>query len=399
MLAALALGVLAASPGTDVLERHECFRCHVYVSQAQHSDELRCAECHLRLSTGLMDNQAPRYPADVWKRFKAHTAQHFTAVPPLIGLSRLRASWLERFLAAPYDLRPHLTESMIRNRLSPADVKALAELWELQRDEPLPPRPGAARLTKARAAFDEQGCPGCHAIAKAETAAQRLAPDLRHTRDRMNFSAVVDYVTDSHRVNPASEMPSVPRPKDVVRLLAEWVMFGDFGAAPARSEPQPVSWSAQAPVPAYEEVEARVFKAVCWHCHSNPDFANGNGGPGMSGGFGFTARGLSFGSFDEVMNGSLDDQGRRQSIFRKGPSGEPVLLEVLRARWHEEAGAAAGQPIGMPLGLPGVSADDFALVERWVKGGRPAPRRQVAADGPMTPNLVEPVTRPRPFAY
>ena len=39
-----------------------------------------------------MEEQAHRYGPEVWKRFKARTAQHFTTVPPLIGLSRLRTA-------------------------------------------------------------------------------------------------------------------------------------------------------------------------------------------------------------------------------------------------------------------------------------------------------------------
>jgi hypothetical protein len=273
---------------------------------------------------------------------------------------------------------------MIRNALTEADVAELAALWKTQGDEPAPPRPAAARLQQASALFVASGCPACHAAAKAEVPAQFLAPDLRHTRDRMNFSAVVDYVKNPHRANSATEMPDLTRSDADARLLAEWVVFGDFGPAPLRAETKPLPYDAKAPVPKYEEVEARVFKAVCWHCHANPDFANGNGGPGMSGGFGFKARGLSFASFEEVMSGSRDDQGERQSIFRVGKSGEPVLLEVLKARWHEEAGRAGpGGPIGMPLGLPGISAEDYALVERWEKGGRPPPRG--APEGPASP--------------
>jgi hypothetical protein len=148
-------------------------------------------------------------------------------------------------------------------------------------------------------------------------------------------------------------------------LLADFLVFAPLPALPA--------YDAAAPVPAYEEVEERVFKRVCWHCHSNPDYANGNGGPGMSGGFGYPPRGLSFSTFEEVMTGSRDDRGERQSIFRKGESGEPVLLEVLRARSLEVAGRPPSR-VGMPLGLPALTPEDFALVERWVKGGRPAPK-------------------------
>jgi hypothetical protein len=366
--------VLAAG-GDSVLERHECFRCHVYEGVQPQKRGVECAGCHVRLSSGQMEDEASRYAPDVWQRFKRRTAQHYTHVPPLSGLSRLRTSWLVSFLNAPYDLRPHLSETMIRNTLTDADLQALAELWRTQKDVAPPPKPSAERLAQGHERFDAQGCAGCHDVPKAELPAQFLAPDLRHTRERMNFADVVTYVKDPKHVNAASSMPDLKRSDDEARLLAEWIYFGDLLGPPAPAERAPPPYDAKAPVPKYQEVEARVFKAVCWHCHSNPDFADGMGGPGMTGGMGYKARGLSFASFEEVMSGSLDDEGHRQSIFRKGKSGEPVLLEVLRARYHEEATRAGpAGPVGMPLGLPGIAPEDFALVERWVKGGRPPPR-------------------------
>lgn len=370
----LALLLVLAAGGDSVLEHHECFRCHAYEGAKPQKRGVECAGCHVRLSSGQMEDEASRYEPKVWERFKRRTAQHYTHVPPLKGLSRLRTSWLVSFLKAPYDLRPHLSETMIRNTLTDADLAALAQLWGTRADLKPPPKPSAERLTQARALFDAQGCPGCHNVPKAELPAQFLAPDLRHTRDRMNFDDVVAYVKEPKRLNPATSMPDLKRPDDEARLLAEWVYFGDLEGPAPLSERVPPPYDAKAPVPTYQEVEARVFKAVCWHCHSNPDFANGMGGPGMTGGMGYPARGLSFASFEEVMSGSLDDSGHRQSIFRKGATGEPVLLEVLRARYHEEATRAGpGAPTGMPLGLPAINTDDFSLVERWVKGGRPPP--------------------------
>jgi hypothetical protein len=206
----------------------------------------------------------------------------------------------------------------------------------------------------------------------------------------MNFSAVVDYMKNPSRVNPASLMPPLQRADDEATLLAQWIVFGDLDGPTPRAEVTPPTYDPTAPVPKYEEVEARVFKAVCWHCHSNPDFADGNGGPGMTGGMGYRAKRLSFASFDEVMAGSLDDEGHRQSIFRPGKSGEPVLLEVLRTRYHEEATRAGPDgPTGMPLGLPAIAPEDFALVERWVKGGRPRPRPH-KDEGPSSPMLSRP---------
>ena len=43
----------------------------------------------------------------------------------------------------------------------------------------------------------------------------------------------------------------------------------------------------------FKEVDEKVFHRTCWHCHSEPDYAIGDGGPGNSGGFGFKPRGLN----------------------------------------------------------------------------------------------------------
>src|SRR5262249_33648918 len=49
---------------------------------------------------------------------------------------------------------------------------------------------------------------------------------------------------------------------------------------------------------AYDEVSKRVFRRTCWHCHSEPDYAIGDGGPGNSGGFGFAPRGLNLAAYE-----------------------------------------------------------------------------------------------------
>jgi mono/diheme cytochrome c family protein len=384
----LALLLLLAAPGDDVLERHECYRCHAYEGAGTHAKDKECAGCHVRLSSGQMDGEASHYSPQAWERFKRRTGEHYTHVPGLSGLSRLRTSWLKSFLKAPYDLRPQLSETMIRNTLTDADLEKLAQLWKTQPDVAAPPKPPAARLTQAAQRFTEQGCAACH-----ELAGSPLAPDLRLARERMNFSDVVAYVKNPLAVNRSSQMPALNRSDDEARLLAEHVYFGELKGPPPPAERAPPPYDAKAPVPKYEEVEARVFKKICWHCHSNPDFADGNGGPGMTGGMGYPARALSFASFAEVMSGSRDDGGQRQSIFRLGKSGEPVLLEVLRARYHEEATRAGPNgPIGMPLGLPALAPEDFALVERWVRGGRPPPRGTARKDddGPQSPMLTAP---------
>src|SRR5690606_32779018 len=106
----------------------------------------------------------------------------------------------------------------------------------------------------------------------------------------------------------------------------------------------------------FDEVNREVFRKVCWHCHSQPDFARGDGGPGMTGGFGFKGRKLDLSQYSALLGGYLDDRGERRSLFTPAPSGEAMLLAVLTARQLEEVGRPATVR-GMPLGLPALSPE------------------------------------------
>ena len=120
----------------------------------------------------------------------------------------------------------------------------------------------------------------------------------------------------------------------------------------------------------YDEVAEKLLHKICWHCHSQPDYARGDGGPGNTGGFGFAPRKLDLSSYESIASGYLDDKGERRSLFTNGPSGEPILLEVLLARQKEHAGQRA-RVRGMPLGLPPVSPELIQLVESWIAAGHP----------------------------
>jgi hypothetical protein len=121
----------------------------------------------------------------------------------------------------------------------------------------------------------------------------------------------------------------------------------------------------------YDEVATRVFRRTCWHCHGEPDFERGDGGPGNSGGFGFKGRGLNLSDYASTFAGLIDDTGKRVSVFAPAPGagGASHLVEALLARQREEAGE---QPAvrGMPLGLPALAPEEIQLVESWVAQGR-----------------------------
>jgi hypothetical protein len=133
-------------------------------------------------------------------------------------------------------------------------------------------------------------------------------------------------------------------------------------------------------------VNRRVFRKTCWHCHSDPDFARGDGGPGNTGGFGFAGVGLNLASYEGVSSGALEggwtrarlltaggvdaDPRERESVIEPGPSGTR-LVRALRARQSEEHGRPVPGVRGMPLGLPALSEDDIRLIEAWVAQGAP----------------------------
>lgn len=406
MLSALAALALAGAPNaSEVLARLECHRCHEVENVAPPPMAKQCAGCHVDLSSAASDPQRMKAGhaeyGEAFARFVRRTATLYVDVPPLVSLSRFRASWLRRWLKAPSDLRPHLAESMPRLHLSDADLEAL--VTGLSADDPLP-NPTPARLAQGAALFEAKGCATCHLFGNARFGSQpealrafkrpavslhARAPDLRHARDRLNREVVVKLLVDPRAVNARASMPALGLTGDEAGVLADYVLAAPL-AAPVKAPPKATTKTPakrRGPV-RYEDVDARVFRKVCWHCHSNADFADGDGGPGNTGGFGFKGAGLSLASYEEVMNGSIGPDGEYRSIFRKGETGEPVLLEVLKRRVHENArdfvkpledGRAStlepadDSPRGMPLGLPAIEPDDIALVEAWIAAGKPRP--------------------------
>lgn len=395
--------LLAAAPSPQalaILERHECHRCHQVEGLSPPPVARSCAGCHQDIASSRDDPERERSGraeyGEAWDRFVARTSVLYRAIPPLENMERFRADWLRAFFRSPVDLRPRLRESMIRPNLTSEELDQLIQGWGARPADPAGEAPPREEVVQGERLFVEKGCPSCHAFGnrtfpgapprEAEWLRIRaLAPDLRHARARLRRAVLERQLADPSSVLANAQMPAYALDAAEVRALASFLLHGDVGA-PARvtARPPPVRTSG---APRYEDVEQRVFRRICWHCHSNADFADGDGGPGNSGGFGFAAGGLSFASWEEVMSGSVGPDGRRRSILRAGASGAPVLLERLRlrvvenARDHVTPGAdpmlgptkGADAPRGMPLGLPALGEDDLALVERWVRAGTPAP--------------------------
>jgi hypothetical protein len=121
----------------------------------------------------------------------------------------------------------------------------------------------------------------------------------------------------------------------------------------------------------FSEVEQRVFKKVCWHCHSDPVPVGGDGGPGNTGGFGYKGRGIDLGSLPSIKRGGHDSHGPID-LLAKDASGAPLLVQAMLARHVEVGGGEVPGLLGMPLGFRPIPLEDIQLVETWIAQGAPS---------------------------
>jgi mono/diheme cytochrome c family protein len=346
--------------------RFECNRCHDGLAAGPAPRDKHCVHCHQQILGGTFVADA-----DDLERWRGHI-KSITVVPSLAGARRLRRAWVEAFLLAPHDVRPNLPAMMPRLAIQPAEAKILAR--SLVPDDDLGASAPAGDAARGEALYRTLGCGTCHRFTGAavdapvgeRTPERQLAPDLRHARTRVQPAALAAWIRDPS----GSLMPRLAMSADDARALAAFVTttpLADVAMPPAVRLPRlerPVGW---------DEVAARVFRKLCWHCHSQPDYAVGDGGPGNSGGFGFAPRGLDLSTANGAASGSFGDDGRRRSVFKPVSETDPTprLLAHLLARQVEERGGIVPGIRGMPLGLPSISPEDIQLIETWIAQGRP----------------------------
>jgi hypothetical protein len=196
-----------------------------------------------------------------------------------------------------------------------------------------------------------------------------LAPDLRFARERSEPEAIARWILDPGKVKRDAVMPNLGVSPADARDLAAFLSFGELAAPPRASAFERLPVLARRV--GFDEVNEQVFAVTCRHCHTNPDLADGDGGPGSTGGFGFKPRRIDFSSYRGIQSGGLDQQGERVSLFAPTSEGVPRLVAALVARVREDAGHETAEVRGMPLGLPPLSAEQIQLVESWVAQGRP----------------------------
>jgi cytochrome c1 len=368
-----------AEKGKALVAKYECSRCHEGTGTPTGTIEKQCFGCHVKIIDGTFKG-----PKGAEARWFGRVID-LKDVPTLTASQqRFRRTWLVNFLTNPHDLRPRLGPTMPRLPLTREEARDIAAYLADADDPAKRPDWKTADPARGRGLMEAKGCPSCHvftgvpplagaAPVKADdtkiSAGLALAPDLRFARERLKPEAVIAWVTNPKAVKKDTEMPEFNLAPDEARDIAAYILTTPLAA------PEPPKTPARLPPlerkVTYDEVSAKVFRRTCWHCHGEPDYAAGDGGPGNTGGFGFKPRGINFVDYGSVQAGRVDDKGERHSLFEKAADGTPRLLKALLARRDEEAGHPDPEIRGMPLGYPALSPEDIQLVETWIVQGRP----------------------------
>jgi hypothetical protein len=355
---------------SELIAKLECNRCHDIPNVAAAPRDKHCVACHRQILDGTFDGE-PELVAKWRGRITS-----LPAVPSLAGADRLRRDWVRDFLLKPHDVRPELAAEMPRLALTSAQAEKLAaHLVPVDRATPVEGDAAAGEQL-----YRNMGCARCHHFTGATVddpkmhalgvqqpppldRAWRLAPDLRFARDRVQPTQLAAWM-----VEPRGLMPKLGVDAAQARDLAAFIVQTPLAALPRK--PTATRLPRLERTVTWDEVEAKVFRNVCWHCHAVPDFARGDGGPGNSGGFGFAPRGLDVSSYSGISAGSLDDQGEPRSVFAALPDGTPRIVAHLLARHAEASGAVVDGIRGMPLGLPPLPLEEIQLVDSWIAQGR-----------------------------
>lgn len=409
----------AIAAGVKVMEKHQCTRCHQIDGQPTAGRAYECTPCHQFLKN--LPNDKRRYDKiaakngkDVVDRY-IRNIEHLLVVPDLSGIGkRIRPEWIATYLAQPYDLRPTMPESMIRNKVTAEEAAHLVRYFAAVADVPdptatdvvpaLPPAPPPQRIADGRAKFIAYGCAACHTFGNADLGTKaedlvknkltnQLAPNLRFARERMAPETVVAWILDPLGMKPTTTMPKLGLPRADAELMRDFILYGDPGSLPPAPEVDLTLPPAVARQVGWAEVKERVLGKVCVHCHMNDH--EKDTGPGNLGGLGFTGVGLSFRTYERSVWGAKDPKtGKRYSVFvpRKGEKIAPVLASMLRRRVehlrdmvdpladHQRPEFADARP-GMPMGLPSMTDEEFGILRAWIEQGCPGPAEVTGKPG------------------
>ncbi|MGK0362709.1 MAG: cytochrome c2, partial [Bradymonadia bacterium] len=369
MIALLLIAQLAAPPtpgcagcdGAALVAHFECNRCHTGLAAGQPPQEKQCLGCHRAIIEGRFEAK----PETLAKWIG--NLQSLNYVPSLTRVGeRLRADWIADFLQHPRDLRPALPASMPRLAISAEQARRIAAYLAPACITPAPTTaaPATGDPARGKARYEALGCATCHRFYTRDRPTSApltapitpanmargllLAPELSHTRARFRRDALVAWLQHSPKLKPDTAMPDFGLTAQDARDIAAWIL-----SAPLLPPSVPIAVQAPAALTRpvrWPEVRDRVFRKVCWHCHSDAELAHGDGGPGNTGGFGFGPRGLNLATYQGIASGIRDAMtGARRSVFSAGSDGKtPLIVSAMLARHTEDNGGVVPGVRGMP---------------------------------------------------
>ena len=379
-----ALSISRVEPGDPTRGKalaleYQCNRCHDGSGHEPMQLSMHCVHCHQQILAG--EFKAPRASLDKWVK----TVQYVQVAPSLEAISeRLRGDWIADYLQQPHDVRPELLPNMPRLAIDAETARHLVAYLTEGKTARVPAELGRHDRALGRKLLETRGCGSCHTLSGAPPLPQRprlepgdhaanraimLAPDLYHTRQRFRPDRLVAWLEDPASLKPSTLMPATGLSRSEAEQVAAYLLYEPFAKPPAKPMPKRLPLLERRV--SYTEVDEKVFRVTCRHCHSNQDIALGEGGPGNTGGFGFEAKGLDLSSYRAISSGYKDAEGVRHSVFAPLSDGTPRLVAALLARQAEERGQPNREVRGMPLGLPALSPVQIQLLESWVAQGRP----------------------------
>ena len=401
----------ALDDGRDLVRKYSCTDCHLLIEPQLRPAQQTCVECHLLIKGLERDPDKHDHVLLAHPHFfrNCSRVQHLLRAPNLFGLgARVRPDWIRKFLESPYDVRPHLEESMIPMNLEAQEIEALvryfraiASVFGQTPPEDAAAQTGAPKSERERKVLAERGhtlfiekkCQQCHQFGNTRFDAEQgswdwlqgraEAPNLRFARDRLTRHSATEWIREPAKMSPGTRMPQFELKQDEIVALVEYLFSGDLGEPPPTREPRPKIKLAHAST--WEEVNVTVFQNTCVHCHG------GDGGAGVTGAYGYRARRLDLSSYAGVRRGALRADGSRENILtsRKGDL-PPLILERVQRRVVENQRdfiEPFRDPLtdltrkreghvkpGMPLGHPALTPEQMGVLESWLEAGAPGPQ-------------------------
>jgi cytochrome c2 len=340
---------------------YQCARCHSGEKLPPHPEFIRdCRGCHKAIKEGDLNHMYPKDKIETWSK----RINHFYITPDLSNLShRLRYDWFLEFLQKPHIVRPRLGSMMPKMMISKVDAEKIADFFYTEFSEPKEIRDWEmGNAKRGQSIFAQKDCASCHLPkTKNFSPEQMMAPMLEHSSSRMSRQQMYYWLKNPKEINPSTLMPNFDlSDKEILDLIAYLQTLGRRRQEDCNVSIKPQLLERKV---GYSDIEKRVLKKTCWHCHSDPVPAGGDGGPGNTGGFGYPGKGVDFSSQQSFIR----VRGKLPSIISDTSRGYPIVVEHLLQRHREIECSEYTEVTGMPLGLPAVSVEDINLIYSWIR--------------------------------